>query len=100
MVITPATTKGSSASASCERADTLRVVRLTELRLDDAPMAVPLHPRITVMCGLGPDARRRAVDAVARALRGEADDVVGAVDIRGESRPLDRSTAAELGLTA
>lgn len=76
-------------------------MRFNELRHGgDRPFVLDLHPRLTLLTGLGDDGRRWIAELLQRALRGELHDIGGTVDVHGVERQLTDALVAELALPA
>jgi hypothetical protein len=74
-------------------------VRFTELRHGgERPFVLDLHPRLTLLAGLGDDGRRWMAALLQRAIRGELDAIEGTIELHGVERRLDDALIAELGL--
>jgi chromosome segregation ATPase len=76
-------------------------VRFREVRYGgERPFVLDLHPRLTLLTGLGHSGRRWMAALLQRALQGDLHDVDGTVEVHGVERRLDDALVAELGLPA
>ncbi len=74
-------------------------MRFLEVRHEgDLPFLLTLHPRVTVVSGLGAHRRGWLADALAGALRGEGADAEIVAELKGEPHVLSPSMVDELGI--
>ena len=65
----------------------------------DPPIALDLHPGLTVVTGLGPVGRARVLDAVASVLAGQCEDVSGVIEAEGAEFDIEPDLCEMLGLS-
>jgi hypothetical protein len=75
------------------------VVYLAELKASgDWPFVLDLHPRLTVVAGLGRERSHRLADLINGALSGQIDELEALVEVDGRECPLTAELLASLGI--